>query len=289
MLCQIDLCCEYAEKYGRTVIVDTAFPNAWTFKDAFSNYFVSKQRGLRLVHQPELIQKANGSIAPNFISERIETYYTGFNSKIANLVDSISGLPLTFDFNRDHPETILLHNQCGGGTRSLHALARLRIHDLLVDILCLRLKEIGGRYSAFHIRNTDYKTDFREFVRSESKKIVGPIFVATDSFDTLVECKNIIGKERVYSFADLPVGSNEPLQFSSDNIAIINRDSIIDLCMLAISKKLFVKKIIRSENLRAPEYSGFSTLAVNLHASKSHIRRLVDRSDDLIDSLIGFD
>src|SRR5947209_3468047 len=50
MLCQIEKCCQYADRVGRTVIVDTDYARSApaTFKDHLSKYFVSLRVGLVL-------------------------------------------------------------------------------------------------------------------------------------------------------------------------------------------------------------------------------------------------
>lgn len=68
ILCQIESCCRYAERFGRTVVVETDFHCTKSFRDDFSRYFVSLQ--------DRLVLSANGirggldqtAVFPGFIA-----------------------------------------------------------------------------------------------------------------------------------------------------------------------------------------------------------------------------
>jgi hypothetical protein len=254
ILNQIEICCEYAAKFDRTVIVDT-YSKAWSFRDKFSNYFVSKQQRL-ILSRP--------------LDFDVPSYEIEWSDSVNNFVNAATKQRVTFDFNKDYSEEVLLHHDCGGGIKSLNALTRMRLQNSLIDILNKRLETIGDLYSAFHIRNTDYQTNYRNFVWEKAMEIVGPIFVATDSYATLMDCKDIIsvtGEHQVFSFADLPTHGkplHTPEGFNAGLSVNNNRDAILDLIMLAMSDRLYIQplKAITS-------YSGFSILANNLHMSKS--------------------
>ena len=128
MLCQIEACCEYAAKFDRKVIVDTAFGGSLYFRDVFGRYFVSQDNLLILQNYEEIIKAAGDLIFPRFIADRIDNYQSDYDDN-DGWVDSISRLPLTFDFAKNYTESMLLHHQAGGGRKSFNALTRLRIHN----------------------------------------------------------------------------------------------------------------------------------------------------------------
>ena len=72
-LVQIEKCCNYAEISGRKVIVDTAYTGSYTFHDALSNYFDSRQRGLILDVSKFEISKAR-DVFPSHLSGRLEKH-----------------------------------------------------------------------------------------------------------------------------------------------------------------------------------------------------------------------
>jgi hypothetical protein len=153
------------------------------------------------------------------------------------------------------------------------------LQDSLNKLLQQRLKSIGGPYTAFHIRNTDYKTDYRDFVTRETKNIPGPIFIATDSFPTLIECERIIGEDRAFSFTSLPPMDDKPLHAMLENSPINNRDAILDLCMLALAERLFIMPLVN--NPAGECYSGFSILAQKLFETKSIMEGLINGYSNL--------
>src|SRR5258706_14784819 len=74
ILSQIDNACRYAELTGRIVVVETDSPSAMHFKDAFSNYFISKQPYLRLsaAHHKHLFDTLD--VYPKCLFGRVNSY-----------------------------------------------------------------------------------------------------------------------------------------------------------------------------------------------------------------------
>jgi hypothetical protein len=285
MLCQIERACRYAERYNRTVVVETDCRSTHTFKDSLSKYFVSRQA--RLVLDAGEIRSVIDTldVYPQFLSGRVSQYEARFIPK-KHYVDVETGLPLSFDFNRDYSECLLVHHQSGGGPLSLGALARMRLHDNLVDTLLARLRVIGPVYSGIHIRNTDLRTNYQQHVQQWANNLTGQILLATDNSETLTECQRILGEHRVHSFARLPAEAGRPLHYTDEfaDRFQINADSILDLVMLGLA--LDLRFVGVEPNPNGTKYSGFSVLAGNLHYAKAILARLIARSDPALDAML---
>jgi hypothetical protein len=287
MLSQIEACCRYAEKAGRTVVVDTAYPGGTAFQDDFRNYFESKQSRLLLsLDEPGATLDAI-KVAPEFLQGRVSTYsaiwgpngaWNAKRQRPANAwLDAETRKPLTFDFLKDHPQELLLHHSEGRNQVSPYALMRLVVARKVTDELKRRLDAIGRPYDAIHIRHTDMKTSYEPTLESIRKSPPQKVFVATDNIQVLDDFRAALGPDRVFSFSSLPATAGEPLHKGAahgESRFARNQDAIVDLLMLALSRQLLIVKV-----QEGPEYSGFSKLAQELWHHKIMLKHLLGRDD----------
>jgi hypothetical protein len=280
ILCQIEKCCRYAEKTGRTVIVDTNYRHSHYFSDEFGSYFHSNQKKL-IPSTMELLQLIEQlEIFPSFLNGRLNSYIPLPKEPLKPIIDSNSKQPLTFDFTKNYQQDILLHHQDGGGMLSLFALLRFKLTEPSIRELERRIMLIGGPYTAIHIRHTDYLSDYNEAINILARNPPDKLFIATDSALILEEIKSCLPLTKTFSFAKnlsidgSPIHSKKILDKSE--IYSRNLDAIIDLLMLACSTNLIINKIAERKNFHIkPEYSGYSLLARELCNNKNLISLLI--------------
>jgi len=278
MLCQIEKCCLYAERFGRTVVVDTRYQSFFSFRDSFSNYFVSRRDDLVLDADAVLDRLDRLDVVPACLAGRVTTCRSRFDYDIWKMVDEETGTLLSFDFERDYDASLLVHEAVGGGEISLGALARLRLADGLVEILLERLARIATPYCGVHVRDTDYRAKYERGLAAGKLDTKLPIFLATDNRDVVTRFVAVLGRERVHSFAELPAVAGTPAHNLNDPSLAYprNRDSILDLVMLALSSHLYLFEL--EPNTWGVPVSGFSVLAANLHNARPVLKSLI--SDD---------
>lgn len=279
MLCQIEHCCRYAEKFSRSVIVDTKYAKAIHFRDRFSEYFVSQQQSLILDATDADLEEANNSIFPYCVMGKVRDYDFHFSWDHRLYVESSTMTPLTFETHKHYPTKYLLHHTGGGGQLSMGALQRLRLHDSVVDLLIQRLEMIGRDYVGIHIRNTDYETDYHSSLHELKSFQNTPILVCTDSQAVLDDAHDILGADRVISFSNLETGEDKRIHFfSDDNIARRrNMDAIVDLLLLAFATYLITLPLKINKEAPHGGYSGFSVLADLLHNNRTTLMSIVGR------------
>lgn len=270
LLSQIELSCRYAEVTRRAVIVDGAYRGATSFHDDFSEYFVARRASLQL-NATELNRHAEFTekdIYPAFVGIPPHTYTAEWSTEKSQFVDAETGRELKLDLKRVYPHKLVLHHACGAVNFSHMIFLRLHLREFLVDQIRSRLEQFEKPYVAIHIRNTDYKTDYRSQLQEIKQKLAGPVFIATDNFDTLNDCREILGANNVVSFSNIPQKQGRPLHLhlsSADDIRQLNSDAILDLFTLALAKHLVIFKV---ENNRFSPYSGYSMLAKQLNQNK---------------------
>jgi hypothetical protein len=273
-LCQIGRACLYAERFDRTVVVDTNHARKPYFRDDLSNYFVSRDRRLLLspTEAPGLLDEPD--VFPVFLKGRLRDYVTCYDRTVSNFVDAENGEAPTFDFEQDYPQRLIVHEACGGGDLSLAALARLRLRDPLREELVRRRALAGPRYSAVHVRYTDYQAGY-ESLTAQQIAPVDPLFVATDNPGVVAHFQALIGADRVLSFASLPHLDGSPFHQprEQDDHAERNRDAILDLLMLTLATRFYILPL--KPNANDAEYSGFSMLAANLRENPEPLAGLI--------------
>jgi len=277
MLCQIERACLYAERFDRTVIVDTTYSKTY-FRDRFSGYFASRQARLVLDADAVLGRLDQLEVFPPVLAGRVTGYATRFDRDLGQFVEDETGLVPSFDFGRDYAEPLIVHHASGGGTNGIGALARLRLRAPLVEVLLQRLGEVGPRYLGVHVRNTDYKARYRGDTLVAKIAPDDPIFLATDNRDTVAQFRSLFDPERIHAFASLPATAGVRIHNIDDPAQAYerNRDAILDLVMLAMASQLYLFEL--EPNPYGARYSGFSVLAADLHDAKPVLGSLI--SDD---------
>jgi len=296
MLIQIERCCQYAEKTKRIVIIDTNAPYTTFFRDDFSNYFESINKNLLL---------SVDSINRETLNQ-LETYPTSISHQIFNyepyhvdgyFYEKDSKQLLSFDFTKDYPQPLLVHQQCGGGGYGHMTLLRLKLKQHIALKLAERISLIDEslNYHSIHIRNTSDKTTsyldklntFQQMLSSEK------IFLATDNINVLNDFKEKLNKDYIYSFSSLSKTpdvsiSSEVMPINSiitnQEIKQKNEDAILDLLTLSLAKQFHFFPLDEMHGVNKspqPKFSGFTVLANNLFTWKIILKSLLN-SDNII-------
>ena len=278
MFCQIERCCLYGDRFGRTVIVETDNQCAIHFRDRLSTYFRSRQPRLVLDASRFRARFDRVQVFPAALQGRVTSYEILYNAGLNRFVEVVSGVRPTFDFERDYGEALLVHQDFDGGRLSLGAMKRMRLRDPIAAELNRRRRVMGGSYEAVHIRNTDYQTRYRDHLDDLARRVDGPIFIATDNRETLEHCRQAFGAWRVFSFSDLDVPPGQPLHElrPGDPVRERNTDAIVDLVMLAMAERIHSFQL--APNSINTTISGFTELAIGLHEAPDVLRRLAPQA-----------
>ncbi len=285
MFCQIARCLAHAQRFGRQVVVDTDH-HMGSIRDRFSNYFSSVQPNLVLDVKGAPTLSFNAPCLPRFISGRVNDYDLTYSDDLGTYVESLTGKPIKFNFDKDQRAPLLVHHRGGGGTGSLDALKFLRITPLVAAHMARRMSTLSDRYCGIHIRATDYQTNYEIGLRQISAGLSGPVFVATDNIAALEYAQSVLAAHQTFSFTQLTAAGGKPLhqlQLTDPSSVLQNNlDSLADLLMLALAKNVYSFEIIGQQGKsKHPKYSGYSRLAANLHRSGDALRALLGSHDDL--------
>lgn len=285
MLKQIETCCQYAEITARNVVVDTEYFSSSSFHDRFSDYFVSRQRGL-FFDKCELALENVDDVFPNFLSGRLMEYRTSQGPVNGFYRDLENGEAITFDFQKNYAEQVIVHHQGGGGDSSSF-FQRAVLNPRLRENLSTRLERLAPNYLGVHIRNTDYKTDYRSFINESIAKRYFQnhrVFLATDSEDAFQYFRKNVVDVLHLELTQADVKGNEPLHTRKVDDPLYwrrsNSESILDLLTLAYSNKIFSPPLINFTEITGKDFnktmfSGFAQLAMRLQSNRALLTRFV--------------
>ena len=271
ILSEIGKCMKYCDRYDCKLIVETDTAMHVHFKDSIAHYFTSTNPNYIFDAADYRSQFDHLTVRPPSIQGRVNDYSKLDRSKVA----------VTFDFNVDHSELLLVHHQNGRQKKrnAIYALSNLVLNAELSSALKQRLEKLGNSYTAYHVRSTDYQTDFKQGVLKTAASISGPIFLATDNIDVVTFFETVFGSQRLFHFSDLPSEAGQPVHYAPaiSDMRQRNTDAILDLFTLALAKTyFFFPRIMKSFQI-LPSYSGFSSLAARLRAQPEILQHALPR------------
>lgn len=280
-LVQIEKCWLYAERYRRVMVLDTTVSSgiAMPFFKAFS---VRKSQCKIVGYQDSGVSEKLNRMGtfPVEVAGRLDFYRAVYerDDDFSNFRDSDSGRRLTFDFSRDYPDQLLVHDQSGGGIESLECLRRLELSENFREKVRQRLDSVindGEGYYAVHVRNTDYKTDFEKFFRKIFGRVAGKkLLLCSDNASVIRYAMSYFNQSRVF-FMEMPpdtggMGLHRYARTQPDE----ERErylvsAISDLIALSCSSRLFLAETSREK------LSGYSRLAAMLHKRREVVMQLM--------------
>lgn len=297
ILSNIDKARLYADKFNRTLIVDTNFVNSDNVLGDFSDYFRSTAN-IVLNARPLQNKLRDMTVFPACVAKQLESYRAYFDP-VRNFVERTTGQIISFRFDLDYSEQLLVHHACGGSNFGMRALSGLQLNEVITVELIRRLNIINGPYIGVHIRNTDYRTDYLRHINSLIPKIAAwdckNLFVATDNIECVKYCTKLFSSLNVFSFSWLPEIAH-PLHYYPDASRRfeITTDAILDLLMLALSKHLSAIPILPTGGFCVQisgvsvHLSGFSLLAHCLRSRPDILHQVVPDVFARVNFLNGF-
>jgi len=276
ILNQVAKCFAYAQTTSRVLVIDTNYVFSTHFKLDFKKIFIPFGIDNHFLTPLEITFQDSASIipenlpSPNFCYEVEDVHGLGLCIKRTRTI-------LSFDFQVDHPQEVLIHHAYGGGQAGIDALARLNLKTELQEEFQLRLHRIGYdlNYLGVHIRNTDYISQYQEFIDSLDVRGYRGIFLATDSREVLDYANTTLGMDRVISMANFPKSQNYfSLHGFVDRENAYDRavDAVLDLFFLGACKDFVACPLSPGQGAT---WSGFAVLAYHLRQRPDILRRLI--------------
>lgn len=229
----------HALRFHRVLIIDS---ENWGICDRFSNYFetilpftnveTALADGMR-----SALDKV--TCYPPSFRGKLDSYELDFSDRSGCFINRATSERPSIIIP-DPPETLLLHDQCGGG-EGWKALQFFKFTTEVAGIVTKRLSTLPSDYVALHIRAADTSLDYRKFLHLVRPRLKGQnILVCTDSVDAFQASADILDNSSIHQICPILDTGGERLH---DNPRYTNRDSNIhalsDLVALAKAQKIF--------------------------------------------------
>ena len=308
---QIESCWRYAEIHNRVLVIDTEYLVNTGISVEFSTLFTPLECNHNVTFKltSTLLENLNKlNTYPNSCKGRLDKYKTRWDAEYLRLVDRDTGVQLTFDFNINYVEELLVHDQFGGGHIGINCLARLKLTDKFRHDVLYRLAPlIGKKYLAVHVRHTDYQTDYKRFFSEiYDKSINKSLLICTDSIDVISFASVFFDHSEVINLGNPPDTKGISLvtfsAFHSDDVQRYNLmvEAISDLIGMATSSEIIFSSLLAgtfsnasdkladlapyaetvrnnpSLNIGINGFSGFALLADQLRNNPVIISQLLD-------------
>ena len=273
---QINRCIEYAQRYHRIIFIDT---RASGLMGEFNYYFdfinlsdikiISSTNKIKYDYFNKLL------VIPSVLFGNIDNMKISWNKDIQKLCAKDTNIPITFDFDLDYDELLLVHRQDGGGNGHRNLLKHLRFSKEISQEININLKHFPCDYSAIHVRNTDYKSDYLNYFQSIKISLDGKnIFIASDDEKVIEFSKYFFDRSKIFTLHRKKNLNGKPLHLRENYSTQVERlaavtEALIDLILLANSDKLFYPLISKGF------HSGFSRIAQHLNNNKILLKQLL--------------
>lgn len=276
--CQIQLCMAYAKYYDRTLIIDTTKSGLLGAFDDFFTLASANQKIIYRLDEALRLKLDTLSCCPPYIEGRISSFHSAFYLPRHEYHDLRTGKPLTFDFDVDYPQSLLVHEQAGGGTLSLDLIENLILTPSVAKIILTRLSTLTQDYAAIHVRNTDYRTDYQRLFNDLYPKLSNKrVLICSDDPKVIGDARITFDQSTVFSMSKadtLQRFQNKPLHVYETYQNDLERhhatiDALTDLLALGGASELFYSRVITGQT------SGFVTLALHLNTNKFVVRNML--------------
>lgn len=259
---QIAVCWDYAERFGRRLVVDASRSGLHA---PLSDYFTARDPAADVVLHPtpadeEAFERLTAR--PPELAGRIGGYAAAWDDATECHRDvGAARVPVRFDRDRPHAESLLVHEQCGGGSDSLDALRRLRFTDPVAAIVRSRLAPLGGGYAGVHVRHTDDRVDAEGFLASLREPLAGRrVLVCTDNPRVVDLARRMLAASEVLTATTLAdvggMARHAPAAFPDPaSRRRANLDALVDLMALAHAETVLLRRCFSGR------LSGFGVLA----------------------------
>lgn len=301
-LCRIERCWRFAEHTGRHLIVDSS-------KSALHGLFgqlftvVTPHAGVTLRPDAALLESLDHLVCrPAELQGRVSTYEVRVEQGRYN-VDTATGVLTRFaskDIGADTPdcpEPLLIYDDWGGGTESFDLLSRVRFTDAVASRLRDALRAAGASYSAVHVRNTDYRTDYERLFARIKRRVRGhPLLVCSDDPEVIAYARRSIGSRIIepggYHASTDPTGAlHLPGAYAS---SVELQESVFvalrDLVLLANATRLYVapvEQVVDHQTLDTTGRIAYRAVGRGQLSGFSRLAQLLCDRKDILDALLN--
>ena len=281
----IEHCWRYAERTKRQLIIDMSRSSFCTNFGRFFKHRFDDNSTLFEISESIIEQLNVKSCSLPEIEGRIGEYVTRIqlHETISELewrlpVEDLSSKSLGISFDNEYPVDLVVYENYRVGALASSLLRRVKFQTPIGEEISARLVKLRGRnYLGVHVRNSDIKSDYKEFFsRMKNQFDSQVVLICSDDSQVIEYAKRHLEKSVVLTSSEIPDLGGQPYQIpfvqgedAKDKLSV---DALVDLIALGESREVFSSLIVNRE----VAHSGFSQLAAELCADKTIAHELFD-------------
>ena len=276
-LVQIFLCYRYSKTHKRILIIDSTASGLYL---PFSEFFEFTKPDAAVIPQLDeslLAYLETLETRPAELQGRIGSFKSSYSHEICASRDTVSGISTKLDFSMGANEPLLVHENFGGGKRSIEMLGFLSLRESVADEISRRLEVLPTNYASIHVRNTDLQSDYEPFLVSIAPKIAGrDVLLCSDDDKVFASALRLFGAEKTINLRRVGGFDGRPLHSLGDSVDDATKFSIVldaltDLMAMAFSQSVYLTTSTDGHQ------SGFGRLGQLLNSDKPLAMQLLRR------------
>lgn len=269
-------CWQYAEAFDRILLIDPIRCAIFTNLALFFSPLPPSSRVILNVFPNQIEWLNSMSCRPIEMRGRLHTYsITLIRSGNSNIIcDSESKAPLRVDMTRDYPEQLVLHEAGNGGSEGIEFLKRVAVEANLARDMIAKIRLLGPNYAAVHVRHSDYRTNWRKFLKSIRKDLIGrTVLICSDNAKVVRAAPLILKKSVVQTVSKVQYNDGRPqhlrASMSDESRNETARSALTDLFALGAASDLYITDHARGRT------SGYSLLATSICSDRTILNSLL--------------
>jgi hypothetical protein len=276
-LVQIFLCLQYAKTNRRTLIIDTARSGIYLPFHHFFEFIRPDSSVVLELNDQLLAHLESLECHPPELRGRIGSFNTEYSGEIGSSRDTVSGISTRLDFGLATNEPLVVHENCGGGRKSIQMLGFLCLRESVAGEINRRLMLLPESYVSIHVRNTDMHCDYELFFASIAPEIAGKnVLLCSDDDKVFASASKFFGADKTINLRRVGGFDGKPLHSLGSGVDdgtkfSIVIDALTDLMAMAFSKCVYLTTSTDGHQ------SGFGRLGENLHSHQSLALQLMRR------------
>lgn len=298
ILTQIEKCWQYAQKFDRTLVIDTSISGLnCQFWEIFE--VIPECRDVEIIGPSfELEERTrNYPTAPSALQGRAPVKKEDLAHKLAQDILVKTGESIRINLQQDYQEPKLIYIRRGGGEEAHTLLSKIKLNDDTREEIVSQLKHLPESYIGVHVRNTDVKTNYRKFFRRNLKAFKGQnVLVCSDDQEVIDFAREFLNESVVFTTSVERSKDGSPLHVGQsvvDRGRSVAVESLTDLVALSQAKQLLhtnlnlglgrrpmrIARVLTNIMLRRRplrRISGFTSLALYLQKNERIRKSFID-------------
>lgn len=272
-LVQIFLCYRYAKTHRRALVIDTRQSGIYLPLDRF--FALHKpDPAVFLSIDDDLLAHLNAlACHPSQLQGRIHAFKTAYDAGTNQQRDLQTRISTRLNFKSSATEPLVVHEDFGGGNKSVKTLRLLCLKTDVADEINRRLSVLPASYVALQVRNTDRQSDYLPFFAQHREKFANSmVLLCSDDDKVSSHAQDVFGPDKIINLRRIGGFHGKPLHLLGKKISEeakfnILLDALTDIMAMAMANAVYV----------ANHESGFGRLGRALQADKALASQLLGR------------